>query len=318
MKAVSAKRQPPRIIYIAGYGRSGSTLLERVLALHSDVRGLGELASMPQGWESGCSCGAVLRDCAFWRPIWDRIKKETGIGPDSYPALARRFEGVWPWAGLRGRVGWWGRWFEAYCHATRMLYVLASRSGNEAAARFVVDSSKTAYASCARPRLLNRLFGQDLFVVHIVRDIRAVAGAIAKKGIYDLRSAEPVPKRAPMAAWRALVGWVVANACADKVREALPTDRQIIVRYEDLVANPHDVLEAIGRRLGLEYGEIAEQLKVRGVVKGMHLVGGNPGWIRTPLVKIRIPTAERWEPPWLWRVVAAALAGASKRRYGYG
>ena len=31
-----------KLIYVAGYGRSGSTLLERILASHDQVRGLGE------------------------------------------------------------------------------------------------------------------------------------------------------------------------------------------------------------------------------------------------------------------------------------
>jgi hypothetical protein len=50
------------IIYIAGYGRSGSTLLERILGSHERFFGLGELASFLDLLDSETPRYAVKRN----------------------------------------------------------------------------------------------------------------------------------------------------------------------------------------------------------------------------------------------------------------
>jgi hypothetical protein len=68
-------------LYIEGYGRSGSTLLDIVLGNHPEVESVGELINLPysgwyEGWISGkptrspyCACGERMLECEFWSAV---------------------------------------------------------------------------------------------------------------------------------------------------------------------------------------------------------------------------------------------------------
>ncbi len=63
------------VVYIAGSGRSGSTLLDRMLGQMPGVTAIGELAQL---WRPGeldklvCGCGTPVRSCPFWSRVADR------------------------------------------------------------------------------------------------------------------------------------------------------------------------------------------------------------------------------------------------------
>ena len=70
------------LIYVGGYGRSGSTVLERLLTRHSTVIGCGEVVRLSwANYDPGmkCTCGALPKDCAIWGRFLD-----TGL---SHPQL---------------------------------------------------------------------------------------------------------------------------------------------------------------------------------------------------------------------------------------
>ena len=56
------------ILYIAGYGRSGSSILARLLAQQDGIVSLGEFHMAPQKFreDAPCSCGEPLSQCSFW------------------------------------------------------------------------------------------------------------------------------------------------------------------------------------------------------------------------------------------------------------
>ena len=71
------------VLYVGGLGRSGSTLLDRMLGRLDDVWSVGELVHL---WERGvkennrCGCGQPFADCQFWGRVgevafggWDRL-----------------------------------------------------------------------------------------------------------------------------------------------------------------------------------------------------------------------------------------------------
>src|SRR6266705_3371373 len=84
--ATSEKEIPQpglRVLYIGGWGRSGSTLLDRMLGQVPGFFALGEVREI---WQSGlrenrlCGCGASFRECPFWTRVgaeafggWDRL-----------------------------------------------------------------------------------------------------------------------------------------------------------------------------------------------------------------------------------------------------
>lgn len=59
----------PVVIYIAGYGRSGSSALSRALAQTETVLSAGELGRLPKFIRNDrpCSCGEPVSKCPLWR-----------------------------------------------------------------------------------------------------------------------------------------------------------------------------------------------------------------------------------------------------------
>lgn len=58
-----------KVIYIAGYGRSGSTILEMALSTIPGFRALGEVMNLTFAPPATCECGADVRTCPFWSQV---------------------------------------------------------------------------------------------------------------------------------------------------------------------------------------------------------------------------------------------------------
>lgn len=90
------------VIYVAGLGHSGSTLLELLLASHPDVVGLGEVGLQVEmllqndpariGQEV-CSCGIPWRECGFWGEL---VAKPWSDRQSAYESVFSRFEQMYP------------------------------------------------------------------------------------------------------------------------------------------------------------------------------------------------------------------------------
>src|SRR5581483_1226755 len=86
-RAVRQEEGPPvtdqKVLYIGGFGRSGSTLVERILGQLPGFCSAGEVVFL---WQRGlidrqlCGCGVPVPDCEFWSRAgktafggWDQI-----------------------------------------------------------------------------------------------------------------------------------------------------------------------------------------------------------------------------------------------------
>src|SRR5215468_9937032 len=60
-----------KLVYIGGYGHSGSTLLEYLLAASPMVIACGEVASVlrERGRKGKCTCGRKVKLCPVWGPF---------------------------------------------------------------------------------------------------------------------------------------------------------------------------------------------------------------------------------------------------------
>src|SRR3546814_9153714 len=75
---------------VAGYGRSGTTLLDIALGEHPAIMGAGEVTTLARHvWDRGeyCACGARVRDCPQWTAI---VTRWTQGEPDGFLARYRR------------------------------------------------------------------------------------------------------------------------------------------------------------------------------------------------------------------------------------
>ncbi len=254
MKAATRRRQLPqdtppqppdatvRVLYIGGWGRSGSTLLDLILGQAPGVFSAGEVREI---WQSGlvenrpCGCERPFRDCSFWQAVgdagfggWDRVPLDEILRlrysldrPWSFPALP-----------LRHLVNPIGAQVEAYTGTLQRLYAaIAEVSG----ASVIVDSSNLP----SHAFLLRTMPGIDLRLIHLVRDSRAVAYSWSKH-VEKRKSTGPSASLPRYDVGSSSLRWLLYNGLTQTLRPLhVP---YAFARYEDLVDAPRD---EVGRLL---------------------------------------------------------------------
>jgi hypothetical protein len=337
----------PRVLYLGGLGRSGTTLLERLLGELPGAVSLGEVVHL---WERGvvcgerCGCGAPFHDCAFWAEVgraafggWDRVDIErlrtlrAGVDRIRHiPELARRR----PPADTLARV-------DAYVsHYTRLYRAVAEVSGAEV----LIDSSKHAsLAFCLRWATAGASRAGDagddrddrddrgaagppapldLRVLHVVRDSRGVAYSWTKQ----VRRPEAVAGGEEyMARWspaKAAAHWNAENAAYALLgRRGVPTS---LVRYEEFLRAPVPALRRIAEFAGLAadgdaLGFLSEAADgaVTARLSAGHAASGNPMRFQTGPIPLRRDDSWRSGLAPADRRRVTALTYPLLRRYGY-
>lgn len=135
-----------KIIYIAGAGHSGSTILDMALSAGEEVVGLGEVKTILDSqtkdihYKSYCSCGQFATTCDFWQDFQYIPKTENSI-TENYDLLISYFQ---------------------------------EKFGSE---KIILDSSKNSYAYL---KYLDKKY--DLKVLLLTRDFRSWIYSRKKSG----------------------------------------------------------------------------------------------------------------------------------------
>lgn len=300
-----------RVLYIAGLGRSGSTILANSLGQVEGFFSAGELNFI---WKHNvlenrlCGCGTPFREC----PVWQEIFRRAFGGMDavdarrmiSLQASGARTRHVLPMLVPAGRRRIASRLREYLANTGRLYRAMAEVTGS----RVIVDSSKEPAYGYA----VGMIPGVDLRVVHLIRDPRAAAYSwLRKKEQPDSETRRYMFRMGP---GRSAVLWDAWNLSA----EALWRGRSYLrLRYEDFVAAPGPALRSV---LDLA-GEPEAPLPLVGereVKLGVsHTVSGNPNRFETGAVELR--PDERWRSGMTPRdrALATALTLPLLPRYGY-
>ena len=305
------------LIYIAGTGRCGSTLLEMLLGAHSRIRTMGELHSWPYDVMDGrarqCGCGSLMADCPFWSEMCRRVDPLDQPHPRLHVFREARTHG----AALRPRIVSEGMRRQLEPAAARDIdqygrnndavfraFVELSRERDGYAPAWIVDASKDPY----RMLWLLRSGHVNLRVLHAVRDPRGFISSSIRLAGDEGR----LPRMVFHHAMRKSVLWGYLNRqIAQMCARFLPAASYTIVRYEDLAMRPHAVLEPIVRSLGLAF----EPGVVAGFRNGSHAVAGNP--MRHDRRGIEIDETWKQSLPAICRVIAQAMTLPIRGRFGY-
>jgi hypothetical protein len=280
---------PVRVLFIGGCGRSGSTLLDRMLGELPGFVSTGEVRFI---WERGlvenriCGCGEPFRECPFWRSVgeeafggWDALDAEDLVALDRAvnrhryiplllaPRLSRRF----------------GSRLARYVEILGRLYAAIDRVSGGAC---IVDSTKDPPFAF----LLRRVPTIDLRVVHLVRDSRGVAFSWTKQVRRpEYRDGRFMHTYHPVEMG---VRWVVYNGCFHLLgRLDVP---RLMARYEELVASPRREIERMAALVGEEVDpEGFDFLNGRRVELGVHhTISGNP--MRFQRGPVELALDEEW------------------------
>jgi glycosyltransferase involved in cell wall biosynthesis len=275
----------PTVIYIAGSGRSGSTILERTLGELPGFVNVGELIDL--FWRVAprserCGCGQVFASCPFW----------TGVGARAFGGWeSERLAAIHR---LQGRVARQrhlpqlmalphsGRGFRAdvtrYGRDYASLYLAIAA---EAGANRVVDASKRPAQALALARS-----GIDVRVIHLVRDVRGVAHSLSKHVTrpHAVAEADVMSHRTPAGA---AARWVACQSEAALLGPCgLPVTR---MRYEDFVGQPRRSVEKALTELGLPPGpaDLSHIGDGQIVLSRSHGLSGNPSRFREGAVTLQ-------------------------------
>ncbi|WEX75396.1 sulfotransferase [Sinorhizobium numidicum] len=303
--------QSVRAVYIAGYGRSGSTILDIALGQHTAVVGAGEITSLTRHvWRHNeyCACGKTTRDCSFW----SAVLQEWSEGWDSelmseYCALQQRFEGLPVFIKVLYGIGL-GKQFTPYAlHTKRLFNAMLSCSGKQ----LILDSSKLP----GRAMALAQIPGIDMRVIHLVRDGRGVAWSLLKGYERDTKSGLQNEIK-PKSVFRTALRWSIVNLAVEYLSRKLGPQKVMRVRYEDFASNPVAVMQQIGTFLELDLSQIGSSLQNGEPMGPGHQVAGNRLRMK-PSIALTKDESWRTRMPAGQQVSFQRLCGWMLRRYGY-
>lgn len=309
-----ASRDRVRVLYIAGAGRSGSTLLECILGELPGVVPAGEVTHL---WQRGlvdnqlCGCGTPLRECRFWGEV--RRTALRGLTDDDVRDLAAlraslcRLRNVprFAWRALRSRR--FRARLDRYAGALEAIYRgVRDVSG----ARVIVDSSKYPVEAL----LLRAMPGVDLSVVHLVRDSNAVAHAWQKWKVRpDVHWTREYMARYPFL--KSALAWNAFNLMIGALRRLGVPYR--LLRYEDLVREPRASILRIAELLDGEPPALDFIRDGQVVLGANHTASGNPSRFRRGAVELRADVEWQEQVPRLQRALVTLVTFPLRRSYGY-
>jgi len=281
-----------RVLYVAGTGRSGSTLTAAMLG---QLRGAFAAGEMLYLWQRGlaerrpCGCGTPVPECPVWTDIRTAPSARASVTAAVPLDQLDRVEPAALHARLRARLRLRRLPLFLWRRATgrppvpphpaddavlAALYrTIAARTG----ADVVIDSSKLPPYGA----LVGALPGVEVKVLHLVRDPRATAFSWRRtRGLDGAADPTAMDRPSPL---RAAVLWLAWNAAA---RLFWRGDAYLRVRYEDLCADPGGTVRRVATFAGLPTGPLP--FAAPGVIQlgPTHTVAGNPSRHRTGAVAV--------------------------------
>ncbi len=301
---------PTTVVYVAGTGRSGSTLLGNAVGSLPGALSVGEVKlGFRRGLVEGGACGCRLpvRECPVWRPA---LEATFGSVPDT--AEAGRLDERLTAAVRTRRVPWWvaGRQSHEVDELVDVLGRLLRNLAIASGAEVIVDSSKLpAYGA-----LLQRSPLLDVRTVHLVRDPRAVAyswqRSTASQQVAGFE--EEMERFSPT---KAGLMWLEASSSVAALARRSGTSAHV-VRYEDLVDHPEETLGAIAVHAGIE-----PDLSFIGPdgldLRTSHAVAGNPNRVRSGPLTLRRDDEWATRMPARQRRLVSAVTAPRRRAHGY-
>lgn len=251
-----------RILYIAGYGHSGTTILDILFGSTPGAFSLGEMTHMvrPGFLEEYCSCNSTLDKCPFWSKVFDQWQAVSGTNWEEYRKLRHAFDNNKTY--LRALVGSFfpSKAFRRYAYLTEILYdTIHQVSG----ATVLVDSSK----SPARPLVLAHFAKVQL--LHVRRNFTGVANSEQKDIKVDLakglETASP-----PKALHKVFADWLVTNLFCTLTSLRL---RGRAIRFRKWISNPRSLQRVVN------FSDVDLE---NGLFKPAHMLAGNAIRLRPP------------------------------------
>jgi hypothetical protein len=300
-----------RVLFLGGFGRSGTTLVERLLGELPGVCALGEVVHLWQRDirdDERCGCGARFSACTFWKQVGERaFNGWANVDVDRVHALRETVERTRhiPRLAGAGEVADDVREYASYYG--RVYTAAVEVSGSPV----VVDSSKHS----ALAHVLRWAADIDLRVVHVVRDARGVAYSWTKRvSRPETDGTDEMTRYSP---GRSAMLWNAHNAAFGLLARRGVAVRRI--RYEEFLTDPRTELIKLADFAGLRLAQddlsfVRPDHADLGVG---HSAAGNPMRFTVGRVTLRRDDAWVRAMPSVQRRLVGAVCGPMLHAYGY-
>jgi hypothetical protein len=303
------------VLFVGGFGRSGTTLVSRMLGELPDVCAIGETVNI---WRQGvllnerCGCGSDFYECPFWQQVgklafggWDTINSHYVL---TLKSSIDRFRFI-PALMAPKNSSTIKRRLEEYSSLYAKLYSAVSEVSR---CSFIIDSSKHAsLAHCLRHRP-----DLDLRVVHMIRDSRGVAYSWSK-AVARPEAQDATNLMDQFSPYHASLLWNSYNASLSLLpRLGVPS---LQLRYEDFVKAPEWGLHQISHLSGIDIirGSLAFLGEGCANFGATHSVAGNPMRFKYGTVAVREDDEWRSKLSIRDQIVVTGLTLPLLLRYGY-
>ncbi|GAA2685652.1 MULTISPECIES: sulfotransferase [Actinoplanes] len=300
-----------QVLFLGGLGRSGTTLVERLLGELPGVCALGEVVHLWQRDlrdDERCGCGAQFSACVFWQQVgktafggWSEVDVDRvhalRDAVERTRHIPRLAAGGAASAEVREYASFYARIYDA----------AAEVSG----AQLIVDSSKHS----ALAHLLRAAGGINLRVVHVVRDARGVAYSWTKRVARpESDDGDEMTRYSP---GRSALLWNAHNAAFGLLaRRGVPVRR---IRYEEFLADPRAGLIRLADFAGitLQPCDLDFLRPGHADLRVGHSAAGNPMRFTVGRLALRQDDAWMRSLPAAQRRLVGAVCGPMLRAYGY-
>jgi hypothetical protein len=227
------EKEKIKVIYIAGLGRSDSTLLERIIGGADNVWPLGEIRSLkdyvykndpqkPDKKNFFDESGQPLERSTFWKPIVEEIKQKNLKIFDKHHKSG--FEKLIKISGKEKNKKDEGE--------VMNLILKRAKEMESEKLEYLLDASKLI----SRLLYLNNQRNIDLYVIHLVRDGRGTINSFKKVGV----------------AWYRILGrWIKNNFFISVfIKRKIDKNKFFHLSYDHFTQTPEKYLELINKKFG--------------------------------------------------------------------
>lgn len=307
---MAKEQQRTTVLYIAGNGRSGSTILDVVLGQCEGYFAVGEVR---RAWnedvlsDSLCGCGQPFNECTKWKAIFEEaFGGISNVDAERMSRLNWRFcaqknlltpsMGRRPSRARRADLEW-------FLGNLSLLYASIQRVSG---ARVIVDASKWPLYG----HMLGLLPSVDLKIVHLVRDPRAVAYSWTR--VKEFQPGVLLPRQSP---FKTTAYWLALNPSIRRFWSR--TNRYYFLPYERLVASPRSVVRELLDFAGTP--DVATPFidEHTATLDHTHAVAGNEVRLNRGHVQLRLDSEWRERMPVVSRALVTAMTLPFLARYGY-
>lgn len=241
-------------VFLTSHAYSGSTLTSFLLSAHPKISTVGMLTGPADHLDLSkykCSCGRLFQQDPFWHEVTSVVNRHgipysqneylgTRIELGSTKLLRRLRTQSLRYNALE-KIRDWFMFTLWPGHKNKMLNLVLF---NEIFARAILEvSGKPVFLDTSKDPMRIRYLSLspqiDLYVIHLVRDVRGVVASI-------------MSRRSKINIKQATHHWLVAEHNIRRQLESVPPSRQITVRYEDLTSNPLTTLNQLFTFIGVE------------------------------------------------------------------